>query len=442
MTALTAVAILAITVTLALAQPVVRGVRIAPHGAAALGALACLVAGLVTPSQAIERLVFLLKPMTTLACLMTITIIASRAGMFRVLAWHIARAARGSGARLFRYLFFAGTVTGALFTNDSAVLIFTPLVLGLTAEIRDESWRPESRVAYCFSALYVANLVGLFLISNPINLVVADMFGTGFAEYAVWMAAPAIASMVITFLGLRWFFRKAIPSSFTMPQKVDGLAGGRPFTAVAALTLGATLLGFFTERLTGVDTAYVAIGGALLLAIAYRFMAAGQLRPVLREIGWDVIAFVAGIFIVAAAIRGAGVTAPIGDIIVATAHSGGGEHGATFMTAFLAAASSAVMNNHPVAQIMAFTIKDLPYQGVEQLVKVLAALIGGDLGPKMLPIGSLAALLWFRILRTNGVSVSYRQYVAIGVPVTVTAIFGAVAVLILEYELWLRFGLG
>jgi arsenical pump membrane protein len=90
------------------------------------------------------------------------------------------------------------------------------------------------------------------------------------------------------------------------------------------------------------------------------------------------------------------------------------------------------MNNHPVAQIMALTIEDLPYAGHERTVKVLAALIGGDLGPKMLPIGSLAALLWFRILRDRGVKVTYRRYILIGVPVTLAALVLATLTLLLE----------
>jgi arsenical pump membrane protein len=55
----------------------------------------------------------------------------------------------------------------------------------------------------------------------------------------------------------------------------------------------------------------------------------------------------------------------------------------------------------------------------------------------MLPIGSLAALMWFRILRSKGVEISYWQYIKLGVPITLAAIVLSVLTLNLEYVLYL-----
>jgi arsenical pump membrane protein len=84
---------------------------------------------------------------------------------------------------------------------------------------------------------------------------------------------------------------------------------------------------------------------------------------------------------------------------------------------------------------MAWVIQDLHLPRIEEQILVFAALIGGDLGPKMLPIGSLAALLWFRILRNKGVYVPYSLYIKVGVPVTLAAI--VLSIMMLNVELWI-----
>jgi arsenical pump membrane protein len=104
----------------------------------------------------------------------------------------------------------------------------------------------------------------------------------------------------------------------------------------------------------------------------------------------------------------------------------------TLATSMLAAACSSVLNNHPTAYMMGFAIRDLPTAAFQTKALALSALIGGDLGPKMLPIGSLAALIWFRLLRDRGVHIPYWLYIKIGVPVTIAAILAAVFVLNLE----------
>ena len=105
-------------------------------------------------------------------------------------------------------------------------------------------------------------------------------------------------------------------------------------------------------------------------------------------------------------------------------------------TSGTAAGLSALMNNHPIAYTMSLAIQDMGLSPDASKIHVFAALIGGDLGPKMLPIGSIAALLWFRILQDRGIRVSYREYIKLGVPVTLFALLAALAVLRLEVALF------
>jgi arsenical pump membrane protein len=414
--------ILALTVALSLSRPRLGRLRVHPWSAALIGALLTILIGLIDHRQVASCLQFLSLPILTLFSLMVITLIAEQVGIFRYLASWISVAARGSGQRLFAYLFFTGTLTGTLFTNDAAVLIFTPMVIRLVDEAADETWTLRNKVPYYFAVLYVANLVGALVISNPINIVVSSLFGIGFAEYASWMMLPAVVSVLTTYGGLWLVFRKWIPKTYRIPT-------GRPhalhrgFARACGVVLALTLVGFFTEHLTGIPIAGVAFGGALVLALLHLHFTGsgvGGVVTIVRGVAWDVIVFVTGIFLVANGLRNAGVTGYLGSLINDFAVIR--DPAPIFSTGFIAAISSAFMNNHPVADMMGMVIRDMPLSDYGKHLMVYAALIGGDLGPKMLPIGSLAALLWFRILRDRGVSISYWQYIRIGVPVTLVAI--------------------
>ncbi len=154
-----------------------------------------------------------------------------------------------------------------------------------------------------------------------------------------------------------------------------------------------------------------------------RLQRAIRVRKIARDVGWDVILFVAGIFIMVEALKQGGLYAVLPPL-----------PGVTF-TALAAAGCSAVLNNHPTAALMATIIQQTAASDAARCWLVLASLIGGDLGPKMLPIGSLAAMLWLRLLRQRGIEVSVWQYMRLGIPITLSAVL--VATLVLKIEMWL-----
>lgn len=425
-----AFSILALTVGLSLGRPKIGWLRIQHSVAAVLGAFLTLIFGLVTPAQALAAVRLLTFPILTIASLMVITLVAEQAGLFEILARRVARDAGGSGSRLFAFLFLGGTVVGSVFTNDAAVLIFTPLVFHLAQEVRDESWGKDAAVPFYFAVLYVANLVGALVISNPINIIVGSLFGIGFMEYARWMVAPALASIAVSYVGLRLVFRRALPKTYSVPAPVVLNAGRRRFLLVNTAVLGLALVGFFTEEWTGVPPWLVAVTGALLLLGLHGAMNGGRTWTILRGVGWDVLIFVVGIFIVVTGLRETGLSDQIAQFLKWV--SGSSLSALTFATGLVAAIASAVVNNHPTAGMMAHIIGGLHLPPFEQKMAVFSALVGGDLGPKMLPIGSLAALIWFRILRNGGVKIRYSLYIRIGVPVTLAAVLLSILTLNLE----------
>ena len=434
-----AFSILALTVGLSLGRPKIGWLRIQHSVAAVIGVVLSLVSGILPIPAALDALRLLRFPIVTIASLMVVTLTAEQAGLFDLLARRLARDAKGRGWRLFAFLFLGGTVTGTVFTNDAAVLIFTPLVFHLAEDVRDDAWTKKSAVPFYFAVLYVGNLVGALVISNPINLVVSSVFGIRFMEYARWMALPALISIVASFLGLALFFRRSIPASYRVPPPPVVAGRRRWFLFVCVGVLALTLVGFFTEEWTGLPPWLVSFAGALVLLGLYGSVDASGPSTILKRVGWDVLIFLAGIFLIVRGLREVGLTAHMGDLLKVAA--GRSLPALTFGTGLMAAVSSAVINNHPTAHIMSHVIAGLHLPPFETKMAVFSALVGGDLGPKMLPIGSLAALIWFRILRNKGVRIPYSLYIRIGIPVTLTAVFLSIAVLNVEawvVGLWAR----
>ena len=77
-----------------------------------------------------------------------------------------------------------------------------------------------------------------------------------------------------------------------------------------------------------------------------------------------------------------------------------------FWVSYLCAAVAAGINNHSTVSLMVWLIESLSLDAEAEKMMVLASLVGADLGPKMLPIGSLAAMMWLSMVESNGFKVS------------------------------------
>ena len=424
-----AFSVLALTVGLSLGRPHIGRFRIHHAQAGLIGAALTILLGIAPPQILGTAARLLAAPVVTIVSLMIITLVADRAGLFALLADFLARTARGRGRVLFSSLFLTGTLLGTIFTNDAAVLIFTPLVFHLVERISDGKWTAENKLPFYFAVLYIANLVGGLVIANPINIVVASLFHIGFVTYARWMAIPALVSIAVSFVGLWLFFGHNIPRTFT-PLAEKKRVGSPRLQWACAVVLAITLAGFFAGPALGVPTWVIAVAGAVLLLAAQAVATRGGLRPVLKGVGWDVLIFLCGMFIIGLGLRQAGLTREIGDLIQRL--SGGDFARMRLSTSLVAGTASAIINNHPTADMMAWVIQAFPFATGEKQLLAFSALIGGDLGPKMLPIGSLAALMWFRILRDKGVRIPYSLYIRVGIPVTLAAIL--LSLLALNFE--------
>jgi arsenical pump membrane protein len=327
-------------------------------------------------------------------------------------------------------LVLLGAAVAAVFANDGAALILTPIVIAMLAALRFSS---RATLAYVMAAGFIADTASLpLVVSNLVNIVSADYFDIGFARYAAVMAPVNLVAVSATLAVLLLFFRKDIPVDYDVTQlrHPDAAIHDRATFITGWWVLGLLLVGFFWLDEIGVPiSAVAAAGAALLLGVAARGHRIAT-RAVLRDAPWQVVIFSLGMYLVVYGLRNAGLTDYL--TVVLERCAAGGVWGAALGTGFITAVLSSIMNNMPTVLIGALAIDDTGTQGVVREAMIFANVIGSDLGPKITPIGSLATLLWLHVLGSKGIRISWGYYFRVGLVLTLPILLVTLAALALR----------
>ena len=408
----TAFGIFLLTMVLVIWQPKGLGVG----WSASLGAVLALLAGVVTLHDIPLVWAIVWNATTTFIALIIISLLLDEAGFFQWAALHVARWAKGDGRRLFVFTILLGAGVSALFANDGAALILTPIVVSILLALR---FSPASTLAFVMAAGFIADTASLpLVVSNLVNIVSADYFGLGFSEYAAIMVPVNFVAVATTLAVLYWFFRRDIPRHYALEDVLDPRRAVRdPLTfRVGWVVLVLLLIGLFALEPMGIPvSAIAAVCAALLFAVAAR----GQVistRRVLREAPWHVVIFSLGMYLVVYGLKNAGLTTYMTMALNHMAEFG--IWGAALGTGLLTALLSSAMNNMPTVLLGALSIQASDATGVVREAMIYANVIGSDLGPKITPIGSLATLLWLHVLERKGIRITWGYYFKVGVVLT------------------------
>jgi arsenical pump membrane protein len=239
-----------------------------PDWAVAAAAAALLVAvGVLTPHDARGALADLGPTVAFLAALLVLADGCRRAGLFEALGAAMAAGARGEPRRLLALVFAAAAGTTAVLSLDATVVLLTPVVFATAARLR-VSPRP-----HVYACSHLANSASLLLpVSNLTNLLALQASTLSFLRFAGLMALPWLVALAVEWVVLSRAFANELDASPRASAAQDRVAF--PWFAVAVL--GATLVGFVLGSLAGLAPVWVAVAGALVLAL--------HTRPPAREL--------------------------------------------------------------------------------------------------------------------------------------------------------------
>lgn len=414
------------TLVLVIWQP--RGLGIG--WSASLGAGLALLTGVVHLGDIVAVWQIVWNATATFIAVIIISLLLDEAGFFEWAALHVARWGNGHGRKLFTWIILLGAMVAALFANDGAALILTPIVIAMLLAL---GYSQRSTLAFVMAAGFIADTASLpLIVSNLVNIVSADYFNLGFSEYAAVMVPVNLTAIATTLILLHLFFRNDIPAVYDLsllkePKKA--IRDARTFkTGWLVLTL--LLVGFFGLEPLGIPVSLVAAVGALILLTVAKKGHVINTGKVLREAPWQIVIFSLGMYLVVYGLRNAGLTHYLSALLNQLAEQG--LWASTLGTGFLAAFLSSVMNNMPTVLVGALSIDGSVATGVIKDAMIYANVIGSDLGPKITPIGSLATLLWLHVLSQKNITITWGYYFRVGIVMTIPVLFVTLAALALR----------
>jgi arsenical pump membrane protein len=396
---------LAATLAAAVARP-----RWLPEAVVAMVAAAGLVlVGAVKLNHALQAAGHLAPTIGFLAALLLLADGCRREGLFQALGGLMALGSHGSPRRLLALVFLIASGVTVVLGLDPAIVLLTPVVLATAARL-SMSPRPD-----VYATGHLANSASLLLpISNLTNLLVFTASGLSFTRFAGLMLLPTVAAIAVEWVVMRRFFA----ADLGRPCGSQTVSPAPRLPRFALTVLSATLAGFLVGSLLGISPVWVAAAGAAAITVPALIRRTATISDIVHAAQPSFLVFVLGLAVIVAAASDSGLATAIRRVL-----PGGTTLPALLGIAAVSALLANLVNNLPAILIIA------PLAAASGPVGLLAALIGVNVGPNLTYAGSLATLLWRRLLRAEGIDVHLGEYLRLGVATVPAALVASTLML-------------
>jgi arsenical pump membrane protein len=385
-----------------------------PEAVAAVPAAGLLiVSGTIPLREADAEVIRLLPVVAFLAAVLVLAKLCDDEGLFHAAGVLMARTSVGKPSRLLVRVFVIAAATTAVLSLDATVVLLTPVVLRTARTLKIPA-RPHA-----YATAHLANTASLLLpVSNLTNLLAFAAAGLSFTRFTVLMTAPWLIAIAVEYLILRWFFAADLRVQ-TTEDIVGPVQATQPEAPAFVLAvLGVTLVGFAVSSLAGIAPAWSALAGCLVLGARSLTKRHSTVAGLVSAVNIPFLVFVLALGVVVDAVMASGLDSRMRSVLPA---------GTTLLAllgiAVVAAVLANVVNNLPAVLVL------LPLVAAAGPAGVLAVLVGVNIGPNLSYAGSLANLLWRRVLHREGVATSVGEFSRVGLCTVPIALVTAVVAL-------------
>lgn len=393
---------------------------------AAVGAFIVLLSGSVSLSDLGKIADTISGAAITIIATIVMAIVLESFGFFNWMAEKLAAQAKGSGIRLFWYINLLCFLMTLFFNNDGSILITTPILVML---LNNMGLKNHEKIPYLLSGGLIATASSAPIgVSNIVNLIALKIVHMTLYMHTAMMFVPASLGLLLLTGLLFLRFYKILPK--TVPVTVTG----RSFKSYHPLKselhhvseknrsrlMRNVLLFVFSVRVSlfvasflSIPVYIVAVAGSLIL-LGWRW-AYLKIPPydMLKKTPWYILIFAFSMYVIIYGLNNIGLTT----LLVNYLHpvvSGNLLHASVMMGLLLSVLSN-LFNNHPALMVGTLTLTNMHLNLLTLKVSYLANVIGSDMGSLLLPMGTLATLMWMHILKKGKVRITWREYVKVTV---------------------------
>jgi len=327
----------------------------------------------------------------------------------------------------------------AFLDNVTTMLLYAPVTVELAAILGLDP------IPLLVSEVIFSNIGGTStMIGDPPNIIIGNLLSqdVSFTDFIVNLMPCIVLCVWPSIMFLKYYYKDFLNEPlkpFDIVELKKKYEISNPvLLSKAGVVLGAVLLLFFLHPLHHVDTAWVAVVGALGLMIV---STPHELHHVFTQVEWDTLLFFAALFVMIEAMAVMGLIRAIGDtvaLVISAAPEEARLRVALVLILWVSAIVSGFLDNIPYTATLVPVIKILsehPDLNLPLAPLVWALSLGACLGGNMTLVGASANLVTVGAAEQAGFRISFAQFMKVGAPVTFITVGISTIYCLLLYDL-------
>lgn len=395
---------------------------------ASIGAVIILLAGIVSRADIMDIISKIGGASITIMATIVMAVILESFGFFNWAAARLANLAKGSGYRLYWYIQLLCFLMTLLFNNDGSILITTPILILLLKNMR---LKPHQKIPYLLSGALIATASSAPIgVSNIVNLIALKIVHMSLWMHTAMMFVPATLGLMfmsyLMYIVVKKKLPKKLPDSaidieesfFTKnfhPLKTKISIGSKQkrtkFMLKVLLFVFVMRCLLFVASYINVPIEIVAVLGSVVLLLWRWYHLRTNPIDILKKTPWHILIFAFSMYVIIYGLNNVGLTVLLVQWFEPIVNQGLFQ--ASFIMGGLVSVLSNLFNNHPALMIGTITLTEMGLNPITLKTIYLANIIGSDMGSLLLPIGTLASLIWMHILRKNKIKITWKDYLSV-----------------------------